>query len=121
VLWYVFSQGETFHQYCMGAYNRMASHVHMSTAVKPSTEMRRKLRCEDYLSISEDEYPTIATYPELLCLAHTSHVMLVSDCADLVGLWRVFRNQIEIGIIACHGGFSMGKLASSSNSCRKTG
>jgi hypothetical protein len=105
----------------MGAYNRMASHVHMSTAVKPSTEMRRKLRCEDYLSISEDEYPTIATYPELLCLAHTSHVMLVSDCADLVGLWRVFRNQIEIGIIACHGGFSMGKLASSSNSCRKTG
>lgn len=35
----------------MVAYKRMASHVHMSTAVKPRTEIRRKLRCKEHFSI----------------------------------------------------------------------
>lgn len=41
----------------------------------------------------------IITYPQFLCFADASHVMLVSDRAHLVGLWGVFRDQVEIGLI----------------------
>ena len=71
----------------------------MSTAVNPSTEMRRKLRCKEYLSILNRKRSSTSTYPQLLCFANASHVMLVSDRADLIGFWRVLWDQIEIGFI----------------------
>jgi hypothetical protein len=66
---------------------------------------------------------SIVTYPQLLCLANTSHVMLVSDRAYLVGLWRVFRNQIKVGIILSgrHGEFRpLRKLPSFGRFTRRT-
>jgi len=104
------------------AYKSIASHVHISTAVKPSTEMRRKLRCKEVFRILNDGTTSTTTYPQLLCLANTSHVMLVSDRANLVGLWRVFRDQIEVGVIlcACHDQYLLlKKSADSQNDCRK--
>lgn len=95
----------------------MASHVHMSTAVKPSTEMRRKLRCKKTLQHKNGEHTASFTYPQLLSLANASHVMLVSDRADLVGLWPVFRDQIEIGLIlhARHGQYLLLEKSASSS------
>ena len=48
--------------------------------------------------------------------------MLVSDRANLVGLWRVFRDQIEIGVIlgARHGQYLLlKKSADSQSDCRR--
>lgn len=80
-------------------YKRMASHVHIKTAVKPMTEIRRKLRWKGCISTGVMNTSLILTYPQLLRLANSLHVSLIRDSAGLVRLGRAFRDEIRIHLI----------------------
>jgi len=91
-------------------YKRIASHVHIKTAVNPSIEIRRKLRYMLHVSMLPDRTHTKRpAYPQFLRFANASHVVLVCDCARLVRPCRVFQVHLDLILAVRHsrGGLSV--------------